>query len=239
MATFEPEKYLIKLPRWEKDEKGKMVRVEDDYLEVKHRIRWFRDRYPQGTIGTEELCVDLDREVTVEKSRWNSGRKEFYTVTGKGYARIRATVCTGEGGLATGTKSETAADFPDFVEKAETGAIGRALAALGFGTQFTGDELDEGARMVDAPVEEPKGAEPKTAQKPEEPPKRIPAPVANESEETAPASKQQVSSIHKLCELLGKPLPEKLDTLTFAQARQVIGPLTEEYKAARQHKRAS
>jgi hypothetical protein len=31
---------------------------------------------------------------------------------------------------------EKAASFSDFLEKAETGAIGRALAALGYGTQF-------------------------------------------------------------------------------------------------------
>ncbi|HKG29607.1 MAG TPA: hypothetical protein VKB01_10775, partial [Thermomicrobiales bacterium] len=37
---------------------------------------------------------------------------------------------------ATGYGSETASDFPDFIEKAETKAIGRALNALGYGAQF-------------------------------------------------------------------------------------------------------
>ena len=31
-----------------------------------------------------------------------------------------------------------------------SGAIGRALAMLGYGTQFTGDELNEEHRIVDA-----------------------------------------------------------------------------------------
>src|SRR3546814_7260726 len=44
---------------------------------------------------------------------------------------------------ATGYGSETPKDFGDYIEKAETKAIGRALGALGFGTQFT-DDFDEG-----------------------------------------------------------------------------------------------
>lgn len=52
--------------------------------------------------------------------------------------------------IATGTKMETGADFADFLEKAETGAIGRALAVAGFGTQFA-PELTEGEYVVDMP----------------------------------------------------------------------------------------
>jgi len=65
--------------------------------------------------------------------------------------RSRAIAKNGRGGIGTGTKSENAASFADFGEKAETGAIGRALAALGYGTQFA-PELDEGHRIVDSPV---------------------------------------------------------------------------------------
>lgn len=154
--SFNPNEHITKLPRYTKDSSGNSIKVEDDYLEVKWRLVWFRSAYPQGTIETEELCVDLDREISVERSKWVNRKKEIYTVTAKGYARYRATVLTGEGGKATGTKSESAVDFPDFCEKAETGAIGRALAALGFGTQFTGDELQESHRIVDAPVQSDK-----------------------------------------------------------------------------------
>ena len=38
----------------------------------------------------------------------------------------------------------------DYFEKAETKAIGRALAMLGYGTQFA-PELDEAERVVDTP----------------------------------------------------------------------------------------
>lgn len=47
---------------------------------------------------------------------------------------------------------ETLEGFGDFIEKAETGAIGRALALVGFGTQFCADELDEGPRLADSPA---------------------------------------------------------------------------------------
>jgi hypothetical protein len=128
---FNPQEHLIKLPKRVKDpETGQWVIRHDDYLEVKWRLCWFRDRYPHGIIETEELCVDLDR----------------------GYARYKARVTDGEGGSATGHGTETKADFADYCERAETRALGRALAALGIGTQFVGAELSEGEHICDAPV---------------------------------------------------------------------------------------
>jgi hypothetical protein len=45
--------------------------------------------------------------------------------------------------MFTGHGSETQQDFPDFFEKAETKAIGRALAIAGYGTDTAAD-LDDG-----------------------------------------------------------------------------------------------
>src|SRR5882724_1029554 len=129
--TFDPQPHLIQLPRKVKDKAtGHWTTVYEDYLEVKWRLCWFRDRYPHGVITTEEVCVDLER----------------------GYARYKATVEDGQGGTATGFGTETAADFGDYCERAETRALGRALAALGFGTQFVGQDLTEGDHVADAPV---------------------------------------------------------------------------------------
>jgi hypothetical protein len=179
--SFNPSEHITKLPRYAKDEYGNSVKVEDDYLEVKWRLVWFRATYPQGTIETQEMCID-DREVSKDLTRWDKNLKKkvvYETVTARGYARIKAIVKTGEGGIGTGTKTETAIDFPDFVEKAETGAIGRALAALGYGTQFTGEDMEEGKRIVDSPVKE------ETAQKPQGP-----TPISNNSiHKQAPARK--------------------------------------------------
>lgn len=57
--------------------------------------------------------------------------------------------------VSTGHKREHKAHFPDFEEKALTGAVGRALLMAGYGTQYALDELDEGERIVDAPIPAP------------------------------------------------------------------------------------
>jgi hypothetical protein len=130
-VTFDPRAHLIQLPKRVKDpQTGHVVTRHDGYLEVKWRLVWFREKYPHGVITTAELCVDLDR----------------------GYARYRATVEDGDGGKTTGHGTETKADFTDYCERAETRAIGRALAALGIGTQFVGEEFSEGEHVADAPV---------------------------------------------------------------------------------------
>src|SRR5215212_7665152 len=54
--------------------------------------------------------------------------------------------------IATARKKETEIGFPDYIEKAETGAIGRALAMCGYGT-LQAPEFDEQDRLADAPVE--------------------------------------------------------------------------------------
>jgi hypothetical protein len=102
-----------------------------DYLEVKWRLAWLRDSEPDARIETE--CLESSAD----------------------YASFKATITLPTGAVATGHGSEEKKDFGDFYEKAETKAIGRALGALGFGTQFT-DDFEFGAeqgRVVDSPVE--------------------------------------------------------------------------------------
>jgi hypothetical protein len=131
---FDPQAKLIQLPRRVKDpQTGQWVTRHDDYLEVKWRLVWFREQYPHGTIWTESILLDWDKGVSIYK----------------------ASVTDGEGGMATGTGTETRQGFADFVEKSETRAIGRALAALGIGTQFVGEDLSEGDHVADAPIAVP------------------------------------------------------------------------------------
>jgi hypothetical protein len=152
---FDPKPHLIQLPRKVKDNAtGHWTTVYEDYLEVKWRLCWFRDRYPHGVITTEEICVDLDR----------------------GYAHYKATVADGQGGTATGYGTETAGDFADYCERAETRALGRALAALGIGTPFVGQDLTEGEHVADAPVRQ-LVAQPVNG---DAPPPRDPSAVVNE-----------------------------------------------------------
>ena len=125
-----------------------------DYLEVKYRIQWFRTEHPAGTIKTEHIELSAD------------------------HAIFRATVFVEpDGGFATGYGSETKRDFGDFIEKAETKAIGRALAALGYGTQFAPD-LEEGQRIVDSPVQRAPQASQRPQNAPREPaPSQTPTPA--------------------------------------------------------------
>lgn len=101
-----------------------------DYLEVKWRVYWLRTQHPDAVITTE--LISHQNSVAVFKAQ--------VTIPG--------------GGSSTGWGSEGYDDFRDYLEKAETKALGRALAALGFGTQFTPDfDFAEGQeKVVDAPV---------------------------------------------------------------------------------------
>lgn len=113
------------------DVKKHLIKIQGgkEYLPVAARLVWFRQDHPDWGIETRPVELDIE----------------------KGYAIFEAFVYNAEGKLmAKGTKMETTRGFPDFLEKAETGAIGRALAVCGFGTQFA-PELEEGERIVDSP----------------------------------------------------------------------------------------
>lgn len=104
-----------------------------DYLEVKWRLLWLRTEHPEAVIETELVK--------------HAG----------GLALFRARVAVPGGGTASGWGSETADDFGEYIEKAETKALGRALAALGYGTQFcedfdfSADSQKRGRRAAAAP----------------------------------------------------------------------------------------
>ncbi len=95
------------------------------YLPVSARLVWFREQHPNWRIETQLQQLDVE----------------------SGLAIFRASVIDdADRVIATGTKMETRVGFPDYVEKAETGAIGRALAVAGFGTQFAPELGDEAVR---------------------------------------------------------------------------------------------
>ena len=99
------------------------------YLSVAYRIVWFREKHPDWSIQTKLQVVDQT-------------------------CLAEATISDAEGKVKSmAHKFEDIKGFNDFREKAETGSIGRALANLGFGTAFALADLDEGDRIVDAPIE--------------------------------------------------------------------------------------
>jgi len=134
--SFDPSRYLTRIAKRVRDADGSWRTSDTEYLEVKWRLLWLRTECPEATIDTE-LVSHAD-----------------------GMAVFRARVTISGGGSATGWGHETSADFGDYLEKAETKALGRALAAIGYGTQFCEDFEFEQAhasrgsigRIVDSPV---------------------------------------------------------------------------------------
>lgn len=101
-----------------------------DYMMVHQRLVWFREEHPTWSIETE-----------------------FVSLSDKA-AMAKATIKDDAGKIiATAHKQENTAGFGDFMEKAETGSVGRALLLCGYGTAFAAADLDEGERIVDTPVE--------------------------------------------------------------------------------------
>ena len=104
------------------------------YLPVYARILWLRNLHPDASIDTELVSDDGARAI------------------------VKARVTLPSGGSATGYGDESYQDFGDYLTKAETKAIGRAIGALGLGTAAC-DDYQEGEhpatgerRIVDAPV---------------------------------------------------------------------------------------
>lgn len=223
--SFNPNDHLIQI----KNRQGNA-----DYLPVAWRLVWFRQECPQGTIETEMVHLDLEKETEEETFVWNAEKRRSEKVikTAKGIAIFRATVKDGKGGTATSTKMEKAASFPDYLEKSETGAIGRALAALGYGTQFTADDLNEAHRIVDSPVDRAptpptsgNGATVRSAAGTRNNPTPAPQPVPDDSSATV----SQLESIRRAYKILDKGEPE-LSELSYETAKRLINELTAEYR---------
>lgn len=84
----------------------------EPYLDVKWRLHWLRSEHPDARIETDLIAADADSVV------------------------CKATVLLPEGGSATGHASATRTADMTHIELAETRAIGRALAALGYGAEY-------------------------------------------------------------------------------------------------------
>lgn len=96
-----------------------------DYLPVPWRLVWVRNEHPAAVILTEPHVIT---------DKWAVFRADVSLPTG-----ARATGW----GTCTSTKSAS-----DYVERAETTALGRALKALGYGTEFDEDDDEEGATLA-------------------------------------------------------------------------------------------
>lgn len=106
------------------DPKRHVIKVQGGrlYLPVSARLVWFREEHPDWGIATEIIEINAEKQ----------------------YAIFRASIFNEDGRLiASATKKEDVKGFGDFIEKAETGSVGRALALCGYGAQFE-PELGDG-----------------------------------------------------------------------------------------------
>lgn len=153
-----------------------MIKVQGgrQYLPVSARILWVREQHPDWGIVTE--AVEINHE--------------------KQYAVFRATVFDENGKImGTGTKKEDVRGFGDYIEKAETGAIGRALGICGYGTDAEPGLIDDGI-----------GAEQSAP----------PAPAA-------PGDSEEVTDLG-ICCACGKPLSAAQSTLSMNRFGRLLCP---------------
>lgn len=181
------------------------------YLPVQWRLVWLRTEHADAHIFTEAIEI-TDR-----------------------LAIFKATVSLTDGGSATGYGSETSADFPGaHIEKAESKAIGRALAALGYGTQFCAD-FSEGASGADSPVE------PRTSKRKSEGRERATPSAPDANSQATQQQRKAIDTLAKQCDLTSEQVAQlasrPLDALTYAQAGELIKMLTNELRERGQARR--
>lgn len=185
-----------------------------DYLTVQARLLWFlRDQRALIVAGLATTSHAINTDL-VEMDREH------------GWAHFRTYVRDVLGNEATMYGSESAKDFGDYAEKASTKSLGRALLALGYGTAFA-PEMDEGERVVDAPVQR-RGAQAQAGA-----PARVEGAGGAQTDGAPTATEKQMESIRKLCEVLGKPQPQ--GGLTYERARDLLVQLSNEYRRAQQN----
>lgn len=108
-----------------------------DYLQVAHRFVWVNEH-----VEANGLSLEIVTEIVKHTSE-ESIVRSVVTILDKDGKIVKK---------GSASKREDLKGFADHLEKAETGSIGRALAMIGFGTQFAQADLDEGERLADAPL---------------------------------------------------------------------------------------
>lgn len=92
-----------------------------NYLEVKYRLIMLREMFPEAVHKTEVQYFGKDEDA---------------------FAVVHCSITLPNGAHGEGYKMEERKHFQDYLEKAETGACGRALYAVGIGIQYSSVEYD-------------------------------------------------------------------------------------------------
>jgi hypothetical protein len=131
--------------------------------------------------------------------------------------------------------------FPiDFGPKAETGAIGRALAALGFGTQFA-IELSEDDRIVDTPVDRSptrRSSSRRSTKDGKGGTKNGTSTLATGNSAPKMIIDSQRTTIRQLCSTLNIPEPD-FSAMSYVEAAQMLSRLSGQLREKQATARAS
>ena len=167
------------------------------YLDVKYRMLWFRLHRPNGKIDTEIIHVDEKSAVVCCK---------LYSDRGDPAEQYLAKSCA--------QRFISQEKYGDrYLEIAETAAIGRVLAAAGYGTQFCGATDMLSGIIADAPVDMTTVEDAATA--PVEASSHVihqvrPAPQVSEEKPAAPPKRELTT------------LEDYLNTMTLDDAKNVV-----------------
>jgi len=175
---FNPKDHIIIISKW--DDRVKRV-VNQNYLEAKWRLVWFREDHPDWIINTTiNLIKSGDNPFASLAEAVIKDTQGVIKANGWGYEeRI-------EEKYDPELKKNKTVFNSKFVEKSETTAIARALAQLGYGTQWA-LEYEEGQtveEISDSPV--PETVEMEESQK-----------------EGNPPTEKQINLIHSLVKGIG------------------------------------
>ena len=110
------------------------------YLPARRRVQWMRQEPQPHPLWTIETQMEIHNAGTFQSRNKIVG----------GFAMFKAHILDEDGRLiATGHAAEYSENFFDFLEKAETSAVARALALAGYGTESALD-IEEGF-IADSP----------------------------------------------------------------------------------------
>lgn len=201
---FEPKDYL----REEKTEDGVSF-----YLDTKYRLLWFRLMYPQGKLV--KIPKALNKEYATFEVR-------VYTDKNDADENFLAN------GFASRYKDDANEKFGlNFVESAETAALGRALKDAGFGTQFCDIALPNDQTIVDAGVHISFDIGDGTLPNPDE----DGAPAEEESKTTSTVTKEETTEEkpevkpkeeEKVVLTADMPVEELLKKMTVEFAKEIV-----------------